>query len=268
MRSHELVSASSAAHYIPKDTARTDNTRQSPPGDHQQDIIRPLGSEEPQGRDPTHVRPPWKRSTISHQTPNPEGFNTQLLSHLKAPKDSSASQRELASTLPVEPLDDPWLAAELRRTQLRAATPPQSSEELLSEFAQARVPDSVEPLDDLSPETELRRVQPRAASSSGAPKSTRTNQRETTRRLRECQPAAADSAPRPEGQDTSPTVASRPSRDPSSRPEDDSAIRRPPKHPASEHPSPGTFPQPPSPRRRPEGRVSDGGEYVEALRTC
>jgi hypothetical protein len=103
---------------------------------------------------------------------------------------------------------------------------------------------------------------------SRAPKSTIVNQRETTPRLRECQPAATKSAPRPEGQDTSSTEASRPSWDPSTRRWAVSLVRRPPKHPVSERPSPRTFLHTPESRRRPEGRVSEGGEYVEALRTC
>lgn len=63
-------------------------------------IIRPSNSEEPSGRYPTSVRSPWNRLTTSGSLMNSEELNIELPSHFRAPKDSSASLLELASTLP------------------------------------------------------------------------------------------------------------------------------------------------------------------------
>jgi len=103
---------------------------------------------------------------------------------------------------------------------------------------------------------------------SGAPRSVEASRRETASRLPEGPSADADATPRPEGRSTVTVKALGPSRDPSARPWTASPVRRPPRHPASMRPSPRTLPQTPSSPPRPEGRIGEGGEYVEALRTC
>lgn len=100
--------------------------------------------------------------------------------------------------------------------------------------------------------------------SSGAPRSTEASQRETAPRLHERPLTVVEAVPHPEGWSTDSVKAIGPSRNPSANRWTASSVRRPPRHSASLCPSPGTMSQTPSTPPRPEGRVGEGGEYVEA----